>query len=136
MSGVDEKSLLQSAVPPYEEAPPAYQPSNYGATPTAPVRPVIITEAGEAISNARVIVRQAPRPPPDYTVFAVLVTVFFCLPFGIIGVIRASNARQRYMLGDFEGAERDAKSARSWSLIGLMSGCVLASILLVVLLVY
>ncbi|XP_041474610.1 uncharacterized protein LOC121423321 [Lytechinus variegatus] len=70
------------------------------------------------------IVRQAPSQQPirDYTAFAVIVTTLCCVPFGIVGIIRASEARNKRSLGDDEGARKAAQSAYRWSLSGLIIG--------------
>ncbi|XP_041479354.1 uncharacterized protein LOC121427158 [Lytechinus variegatus] len=80
------------------------------------------------------IVRQAPSQQPirDYTAFAIIVTILFCVPFGIVGIVKASEARNKRNLGDDEGAREAAQSAFRWSLSGLIIG----SIVLVIVIVY
>ncbi|XP_063965716.1 uncharacterized protein LOC129275948 [Lytechinus pictus] len=79
------------------------------------------------------MVRQAPSQQPirDYTGFAVIVTMMFCLPLGIVGLVKASQARNKLRLGDNEGAREAAQSAFRWSLSGLIIGSIILVIVIV-----
>ncbi|XP_054768665.2 uncharacterized protein LOC129276297 [Lytechinus pictus] len=107
-------------------APPSYQPVDT-AQPTTVV-------VNHNVPHNQGIVRQAPSQQPirDYTVFAVIVTILFCVPLGIVGIVKASEARNRRNIGDDEGAREAAQSAFRWSLSGLIIG----SIFLVIVIVY
>jgi hypothetical protein len=64
------------------------------------------------------------NPPKSYLVESILVTVFCCLPFGIIGIVNASNVESLYKSGDYEGAERASQKAKKWMIMGLVGGIV------------
>lgn len=64
------------------------------------------------------------NPPKSYLVESILVTVFCCMPFGLIGIVNASNVESFYKNGDYEGAEEASKKAKRWMIIGLVSGFV------------
>ena len=64
------------------------------------------------------------NPPKSYLIESILVTVFFCIPFGIIGIVNASKVESLYNNGDYEGAENASKTAKRWMIIGLVSGFV------------
>lgn len=70
----------------------------------------------------------APARPRNWLVESILVTLFCCLPFGIVGIVNAANVNSRFDAGDFEGAERASKEAGKWTRIGFWVG--LASIVL------
>ncbi|MCU0451666.1 MAG: CD225/dispanin family protein [Bernardetiaceae bacterium] len=62
------------------------------------------------------------RPPKNWLVESILVTIFCCLPFGIVGIINATKVESRFYAGDIEGAEQSAAEAKKWTIIGLASG--------------
>ncbi|RLD89930.1 MAG: CD225/dispanin family protein [Bacteroidetes bacterium] len=62
------------------------------------------------------------RPPQSYLTQAILVTVFCCMPLGIVGIINAAKVESRFYAGDKEGAERASKEAKRWTNIGFWIG--------------
>jgi hypothetical protein len=88
----------------------------------------------------------APPPPPplmppvtahvpDYLVFSILVTLFCCLPFGIVGIVFAAKANSLKGTGDIPGALNAARTAKIWCWLGFGCGLllILASVVMVVL---
>jgi hypothetical protein len=65
------------------------------------------------------------NPPKNWLIESILVTIFCCLPLGIVGIINAANVNSRWSLGDYEGAERAAAEAKKWTKIGLITGLIL-----------
>ena len=45
-------------------------------------------------------------PPPNYLVWAILTTIFCCLPFGIVSIVFAAQVNGKYAGGDYAGAAR------------------------------
>lgn len=74
------------------------------------------------------------RPPKTWLVESILVTLFCCLPFGIVGIINATKVESRFYAGDIEGAERASSDAKKWTTISFWIGlvAVLAYLFLVV----
>ena len=73
----------------------------------------------------------ADEPPPhveNYLVPAILVTVFCCLPFGIVSIVNAAQVNGKVEAGDIEGARRSSANAKMWAWISF--GTVLAPIAL------
>ncbi len=68
------------------------------------------------------------NPPKSYLVEWILVTVFCCMPFGIIGIVNASNVESLYKTGNYEGAEEASKKAKRWMIIGLVSGFIFGTL--------
>lgn len=65
------------------------------------------------------------KPCPDnYLVYAILTTLFCCLPFGIVGIVKASQVSAKYQAGDYEGAVQASADAKKWSQIALICGIV------------
>ena len=63
----------------------------------------------------------APRPK-NWLVESILVTLFGCLPFGIVGIINAANVNSKYDAGDVDGAIRASAEAGKWTKIGFWVG--------------
>ena len=68
--------------------------------------------------------KAAVRPPKSYLAQSILVTVFCCMPLGIVGIVNAANVESRFYAGDVEGAKRASREAKRWSDIGLWIGIV------------
>ena len=63
-----------------------------------------------------------PASPKNWLVESILVTIFCCLPFGIVGIVNAASVNSRMASGDFEGAQRASKEAAKWTKIGFFVG--------------
>jgi hypothetical protein len=63
-----------------------------------------------------------PLPPKNWLAESILVTIFCCLPFGIVGIVNASQVNTKYAAGDYAGAERASKEAGKWTRIGFFIG--------------
>ena len=70
--------------------------------------------------------------PDNYLIKSILVTLCCCLPFGIVGIIFASQVDSKWAAGDHEGAMTAAANAKKWTMIGLILGVVVNLILLAV----
>ncbi|XP_072013316.1 proline-rich transmembrane protein 1-like [Amphiura filiformis] len=81
---------------------------------------------------------RAPQstPPNDRLAFAIFVTICCCLPFGIVGIVQAMNVRSRFASGDVAGAVEASRSAKCWSIAGLVTGIVFQVIGIVLLIIY
>ncbi len=56
-----------------------------------------------------------PKPSiPNYLVQAILVTVFCCLPFGIVAIVYAAQVNGKIQAGDYAGAGAASRSAKTW----------------------
>jgi hypothetical protein len=83
-----------------------------------PVTGVVMPPAGTAVSN--------------YLVFAILATVFCCLPTGIAAIVYAAQVNGKLQAGDLIGAQAASKNAKMWCWIsfGLGVATTVVSILL------
>ncbi len=59
---------------------------------------------------------------PNYLVFAILATVFCCLPAGIPAIVYAAQVNGKLQVGDIAGAQLASKNAKMWCLISLGLG--------------
>ena len=74
--------------------------------------------------------QEEPRPK-NYLVESILVTIFCCLPLGIVGIVNSANVNSRYDAGDIEGAIHASQEAKKWMKYGLIAGLVVVAIYLV-----
>jgi Predicted membrane protein len=59
---------------------------------------------------------------PNYLVFAILSTVFCCLPAGIPGIVYAAQVNSKLQVGDFAGAQASSNNAKMWCWISFGLG--------------
>lgn len=72
--------------------------------------------------------RQAPsaaRDVPNHLVWAILATLFCCLPFGIVAIIYSSQVSSHLAAGNYEAALQSSSTARKWCLAATITGVVL-----------
>lgn len=66
-----------------------------------------------------------PPMPKTWLVESILVTLLCCLPFGIVGIIKASKVESLYYRGMYEEARRASYDAKTFVLIGSILGLVI-----------
>lgn len=71
-------------------------------------------------------------PPQNYLIESILVTIFCCQPFGIVGIVFASQVNSKFAAGDFEGAQRASEDAKKWMKWGLISGLIIGTLFLII----
>lgn len=59
-----------------------------------------------------------PAPPDNNLVWAILCTIFCCIPLGIVAIIKSTKVKELWALGDYEGAQKASKDALKYSLWG------------------
>ena len=59
---------------------------------------------------------------PNYLVFAILTTIFCCLPAGIPAIVYAAQVNGKLQAGDMAGAQMASKNAKMWCWIALGVG--------------
>lgn len=62
---------------------------------------------------------------PNHLTLATLVTVFCCIPFGIVAIIYAAQVNPRLMEGDYAGALDASKKAAIWCWVSFGVGLVI-----------
>ena len=63
-------------------------------------------------------------PPSNYLVWAILTTIFCCLPFGIVAIVYSGKVNGRWYAGRQEDAYDAARKARMWTIISAVAGLV------------
>ncbi|MEO5356972.1 MAG: CD225/dispanin family protein [Nitrospirae bacterium YQR-1] len=57
---------------------------------------------------------QTAQTIPNYLVYSILVTLFCCLPTGIVAIVYAAQVNGKIAAGDFQGAAVSSKNAKTW----------------------
>lgn len=60
--------------------------------------------------------------PKTWLVESILVTLFCCLPFGIVGIVYSTQISSFYNHGNFAAAEEASRNAGKWTKIGFFTG--------------
>jgi hypothetical protein len=58
--------------------------------------------------------------PPSYLVWAILTTLFCCLPFGIVSIVYAARVDSKYNAGDMAGSLEASNNAKKWAIISAL----------------
>lgn len=62
--------------------------------------------------------------PPNHLVWAILATLFCCLPGGIVAIVYAAQVETKFNAGDLAGAQAASDNAKQWSWISFAVGLV------------
>lgn len=65
-------------------------------------------------------------PPPNYLVWAILSTLFCCLPLGIASIVFSAQVNSKFAAGDVAGAQNASKKAKTFALWATIVGAVVA----------
>lgn len=66
-------------------------------------------------------------PPNNQLVPAILTTLFCCLPFGIVSIVKAAQVNSQWNSGQFDAARQSAADAKKWWRVSLIVGLVLSA---------
>lgn len=69
---------------------------------------------------------QYGEPPSNNLVWAILATIFCCLPLGIVSIVYAAQVNSKWAAGDHAGARDAAAKARQWAIWSAVAGIVVA----------
>lgn len=110
---------------------------------------VVCTQCGQLLQNYSAQQRVPPYPPPyaqayppptyqhvpNYLPWAILVTLFCCLPFGIVAIVYSVQANSAAKSGNYAQAMENVKKASFWTWLsfGIGLAATLAYLFLVVL---
>ncbi|BAV43489.1 CD225/dispanin family protein [Mycobacterium ulcerans] len=66
-------------------------------------------------------------PEPDnYLIWAILTTLFCCLPLGIVSIVYSSKVSGLWAQGRYAEAQAASASAKKWAIISAIGGVVVA----------
>jgi interferon-induced transmembrane protein len=70
----------------------------------------------------------AGQAPNNYLVWSILVTLFCCIPFGIVAIVKSSQVNGLWAQGRYAEAQASADSAKKWviwsAVIGIVVGII------------
>lgn len=72
-----------------------------------------------------------PEMPKTWLTQAILVTIFCCVPFGIVGIVYAARIEQLYNQGKYDESLQASLSARKWTKLGFIIGLVAFAVMLI-----
>lgn len=114
------QQLTAPAAPP--STPPApgqqYAPAAYPQVPAAPPaygQPQYAPGYGQSQPEVK-----------SHLVLSILATLFCCLPFGVVGIVFASQVSSKLAAGDWAGAQKASKNAALWSWLAIGAGALMA----------
>jgi len=94
--------------------------SDYGAPPPPP-------PAYGAVPPGQ----PAGGPPPNNLVWAILTTLFCCLPLGVVSIVFAAQVNSKWAAGDYAGAQDSARKARQFAMWSAIAGLVIVVLYIV-----
>jgi hypothetical protein len=59
----------------------------------------------------------SPQAVPNNLVWAILATLFCCLPIGIVAIVYATQVDTKLAAGDVAGAQQSARLALRWCMV-------------------
>jgi hypothetical protein len=69
--------------------------------------------------------KQPTEPKPtNYLIWAILCTIFCCLPFGIVSIVYAAKVDNLWNAGQYYEAQDASRKAKIWLLVGAIIGLV------------
>ena len=66
--------------------------------------------------------RPAGPKPDNYLVWAILSTLFCCLPLGVASIVFAAQVDGKYNSGDYAGAQNSSEKAKNFAIFGAIGG--------------
>ncbi len=66
-----------------------------------------------------------PPQPSNHLAMAIITTIICCLPAGIVSIVYATQVNSKYNAGDYEGAQRASKNAKTWWIVSMVTALVI-----------
>ena len=86
---------------------------SYGAPPPPPPPPYGAMPGGQPMMGP---------PPQNNLVWAILTTLFCCLPLGVVSIVFAAQVNGKWAAGDFAGAQESSKKAKQFAMWSAIAG--------------
>ena len=68
----------------------------------------------------------SPSYVPNHLVWAILSTLFCCLPLGIVSIVFAAQVNGKLAAGDVAGAQEASDKAKKWAMWSAIAGVIVA----------
>lgn len=69
-----------------------------------------------------------PTKPDNYLIWSILVTLFCCLPFGIVAIIKSCAVDNAWNSQNIDAAKAASADAKKWCIIGAICGFVVSAL--------
>ena len=83
---------------------------------------------GEPVEHMQPALQSQAAPPREpissNLVWAILTTLFCCLPFGIVAIVHAAQVDGKVAAGDYAGAKEASGKAKTWSFVAFLCGLI------------
>jgi predicted secreted protein len=70
----------------------------------------------------------AGQAPDNYLVWSILATLFCCLPFGIVAIVKSTQVSGLWAQGQYAEAQKASDDAKKWVKWSVIAGVVVAVI--------
>ena len=70
--------------------------------------------------------------PSNHLVWAILTTLFCCLPAGIVSIVYAAQVNSKWTGGDYQGAVDSSRNARTWAIVSAVVGLIVIVLIVIV----
>ena len=90
------------------------------------------TESTEQTSKPEMPESKPLSRPNNYLLWAILVTIFCCIPLGVVGIVYALKVDSAWDAGLYGTAEEYSKKAKNWTLWGAIISVLIYIIYIVV----
>src|SRR4051794_8401176 len=64
-------------------------------------------------------------PPQNYLVWAILTTLFCCLPLGVVSIVFSTQVNAKWQAGDYAGAQEASRRAKNFAVWSAITAVVL-----------
>lgn len=71
-------------------------------------------------------------PPNNYLVWAILTTLFCCLPLGIVSIVKSTQVSGLWAQGQYAEAQKASDDAKKWAMWSAIIGVVVIVIAIIV----
>ena len=112
------KAQTPPPMPADAEEPAQPQPQTQAPEP----QPAYFNPAPSAMSQGNQSSAPAERKPmhKSYLLWAILATIFCCMPAGIVAIVFSTQVSSRYFVGDEAGAEKASNRAQIWIIASIV----------------
>ncbi len=69
-------------------------------------------------------IKKLPPCPKTWMIESILVTIFCCLPFGIVAIIKASKVTSQYVAENYVESQKASAQAGKWVKLSIGGGIV------------
>mgnify|MGYP002869310032 CR=1 FL=1 len=94
------------------------------------------TNCGAPVPEPQHTVQQPiGEKPTSYLALAILATIFCCLPFGIVSIVKAAKVDSLWNAGNYIESQEASRKARNWAIAAILSAVVVAILYFVIIMI-